>query len=327
MSPTLTVRAETWPLKGAFALSRGTKTNVEVVVAEVADGGITGRGEAVPYPRYAETVAGVVAAIEAQAGAVASGMDRAGLASALPAGAARCALDCALWDLAAKREGVRAWTLAGVPAPRPVQTFDTLSLDAPEAMGRAAAALRDWGALKVKLGRESVVESSRAVRAGAPEARLIVDANEAWTIEDLRGFAGALADLGVETIEQPLPAGADEALAGFASPIPLCADESCHTAADLSALAGRYDMVSIKLNKTGGLTEALRLADAARAAGFGIMAGCMVSTSLALAPATMLAEGAAIVDLDGPRWLTRDRDHGLVYEGGRVHPPAPKLWG
>ena len=327
MSPTLTVRAETWPLKGAFALSRGTKTNVEVVVAEVADEGVTGRGEAVPYPRYAETVAGVVAAIEAQAGAVASGMDHAGLGSALPAGAARCALDCALWDLAAKREGVRAWTLAGVPAPRPVPTFDTLSLDAPEAMGRAAAALRDWGALKVKLGSESVVESMRAVREAAPAARLIVDPNEAWTIEDLHVFAGALADLGVEMIEQPLPAGADEALSGFASPVPLCADESCHTAADLSALAGRYEIVSIKLNKTGGLTEALRLADAARTAGFGIMAGCMVSTSLALAPATLLAEGAAIVDLDGPRWLARDRDHGLVYEGGRVHPSAPELWG
>ena len=327
MSPTLTVRAETWPLKGAFALSRGAKTAVQVVVAEVADGGATGRGEAVPYPRYGETVAGVVAAIEGQAGVVAAGMDRDSLGSALPAGAARCALDCALWDLAAKREGVRAWTIAGVAEPQPSPTFDTLSLDAPVAMGRAAAALRDWGALKVKLGSELVVESMRAVRKAAPAARLIVDANEAWTIEDLRGFAGALADLGVETIEQPLPAGADEALAGFASPIPLCADESCHMAADLSALAGRYDLVSIKLNKTGGLTEALRLADAARAAGFGIMAGCMVSTSLALAPATLLAEGAAIVDLDGPRWLARDRDHGLVYEAGRVHPPAPELWG
>ncbi len=327
MPPSLTVRAETWPLKGAFAISRAAKTVVQVVVAEIADGHIVGRGEAVPYPRYAETVAGVVAAIEAQAVAVAAGMDRAGLASALPAGAARCALDCALWDLAAKREGARAWTLAGVSETQPSPTFDTLSLDAPEAMGRAAAALRDWGALKVKLGSASVVESMRAVRKAAPEARLIVDPNEAWTIEDLRAHSGALADLGVEMIEQPLSADADEALSGFASPVPLCADESCHTARDLSALAGRYDLVSIKLNKTGGLTEALRLADAARAAGFGIMVSCMVSTSLALAPAMLLAEGAAIVDLDGPRWLTRDRDHGLFYEGGRVHPPTPELWG
>ena len=327
MPPSLTVRAETWPLRGAFALSRGAKTTAQVVVAEVADGAITGRGEAVPYPRYTETVAGVVAAIEAQAGAVAAGMDCEALASALPAGAARCALDCALWDLAAKREGVRAWTLAGTPAPRAVPTFDTLSLDAPEAMGRAAAAVRDWGALKVKLGSASVVESMRAIRKAAPAARLIVDPNEAWTIADLRSCAGALADLGVEMIEQPLPAGADEALSEFASPVPLCADESCHTAENLSALAGRYDLVSIKLNKTGGLTEALRLADAARAAGFGIMVSCMVSTSLALAPATLLAEAAAIVDLDGPRWLTRDRDHGLIYERGRVHPPAPELWG
>jgi L-alanine-DL-glutamate epimerase-like enolase superfamily enzyme len=327
MTPSLTVRAETWPLKGSFAISRGAKTTAQVVVARVADGGITGRGEAVPYPRYGDTVAGVVAAIEAQAVAVAAGMDRGALASAMGAGAARCALDCALWDLAAKREGVRAWTLAGAPAPRPVPTFDTLSLDTPEAMGRAAAALRDWGALKVKLGSELVVESMRAVREAAPKARLIVDPNEAWTMADLRAHAAPLADLGVEMIEQPVPAGADEALSEFASPVPLCADESCHTVRDLSALAGRYQIVSIKLDKTGGLTEALRLADAARAAGFGIMVSCMVSTSLAMAPATLLAEGAAIVDLDGPRWLTRDRDHGLVYEGGRVHSPTPELWG
>lgn len=327
MPPSLTARTETWPLRGAFAISRGAKRTVQVVVAEVADGAITGRGEAVPYPRYGETAEGVVAAIEAQAGAVAAGMDRAGLVSAIGAGAARCALDCALWDLTAKREGVRAWTLAGMPAPQALPTFDTLSLDAPEAMGRAAAALRDWGALKIKLGSTSVVESMRAVRDGAPHARLIVDPNEAWTIADLRSYAGALADLGVEMIEQPLPAGADEALFEFVSPVPLCADESCHTAADLSALAGRYQIVSIKLNKTGGLTEALRLADAARAAGFGLMVSCMVSTSLALAPATLLARDAAIVDLDGPRWLARDRDHGLIYEGGRVHPPAPELWG
>lgn len=326
--PRLSVRHETWPLARPFAIARGTKTAAEVVVAEIEDGGCVGRGECVPYGRYGETVDGVVAAVRALAGAIAAGMGRPALQQALPAGAARNALDCALWDLEAKRAGVRAWTLAGLAPPAPLAFATTLSLDAPAAMAQAAARAMAAGAslLKLKVGSEAVLERVEAVRAAAPELRLIVDANEGWSFALLERLANPLHELGVEMIEQPLPQAGDGALAGFASPVPLCADESVHTERDLDRVQG-YGMVNVKLDKTGGLTAALPLVQAARERGLAVMVGCMVSTSLAMAPAMLLGEGAAIVDLDGPLWLSSDREAGLRYDRGLVHPPEPALWG
>lgn len=324
----LSVRRETWRLARPFAIARGMKTTAEVVVAEVDEQGLLGRGECVPYARYGETVDGVAAAIQALAGAIAAGMDRQALQEALPSGAARSALDCALWDLEAKRAGVRAWELAGLPPPPPLPVAATLSLDAPAGMAAAAADAVGGGTslLKLKVGAEAVLERVEAVRAAAPEARLIVDANEGWTFPLLERLADPLHALGVEMIEQPLPAGSDGALAGFASPVVLCADESFHTQRDFDRMQG-YGMVNVKLDKTGGLTAALPLAAAARARGLAVMVGCMVSTSLAMAPATLLGEGATIVDLDGPLWLAQDRQPVLRYERGLVHPPEPELWG
>lgn len=326
--PRLSVRHETWPLARPFAIARGMKTAAEAVVAEVEDGGCVGRGECVPYGRYGETVEGVEAAVRALAGAVASGMDRPALQLALPEGAARNALDCALWDLEAKRAGVRAWTLAGLAPPGLLAFATTLSLDAPAAMAQAAATAMAAGArlLKLKVGAEAVLERVEAVRAAAPGARLIVDANEGWSFALLERLVDPLHELGVEMIEQPLPSGGDGALAAFASPVPLCADESFHTGRDLDRLEG-YGMVNVKLDKTGGLTAALPLVQAARQRGMAVMVGCMVSTSLAMAPAMLLCEGAAIIDLDGPLWLSRDRKPGLLYDRGLVHPPEPSLWG
>ncbi|MGC2856617.1 N-acetyl-D-Glu racemase DgcA [Novispirillum sp. DQ9] len=324
----LAVRAERWPIAGAFTISRGSKTAAEVVVAEVTDGdGRVGRGECVPYARYGETVAAVMAALEALAGAVADGLDRAGLAARLPAGAARNALDCALWDLEARQARQPVWRLAGLPRPAAVETAETLSLDTAEAM--AAKAVTVAGRLiKLKVGSDGVLERVAAVHAAAPGARLIVDANEAWTLEQVAAWLPALAGLGVALVEQPLPAGADAGLAVLGPPaVPLCADESVHTAAGLEDLAGRYQVVNIKLDKTGGLTGALALRQRAEALGFGIMVGCMVGTSLGMAPALLVAQGAAFVDLDGPLMLTTDRPDGLRYTGGWVEPPAPLLWG
>jgi len=323
----LTVRRESWPLAAAFTISRGSRTAAEVVVAEISGDGAVGRGECVPYGRYGETVDGVVAALEALAGEVASGMDRAALQEALPAGAARNALDCALWDLEAKRRGVPVWTLAGVDEPGPAVTAYTLSLDTPEAMGAAARRQARRPLIKLKLAGEGDLERVAAVRENAPEARLIVDANEGWTPEMVEPFAAALAALGVELIEQPLPAGLDDALGPLPHPVPFCADESCHDRAGLAALAGRYDYVNIKLDKTGGLTEALALRREAEALGLGIMVGCMVATSLAMAPALLVAQGAAVVDLDGPLLLARDRENGLSFDGSTIAPPTPVLWG
>jgi L-alanine-DL-glutamate epimerase-like enolase superfamily enzyme len=322
------VRRETWPLARPFVIARGMKTAAEVVVAEIEEDGVVGRGECVPYARYGETVDGVAAAIQALAAPLAAGMDRLALQQALPPGAARNALDCALWDLEAKRAGVRAWDLAGLPPPSPLPVASTLSLDAPSAMAAAAADAVGGGAslLKLKVGADAVLERVGAVRAAAPEARLIVDANEGWSFALLERLAEPLQALGVEMIEQPLPAGADGVLAGFASAVVLCADESLHGERDLERMDG-YGMVNVKLDKTGGLTAALPLAAAARARGLAVMVGCMVSTSLAMAPATLLGEGAAIVDLDGPLWLARDREPALRYERGLVHPPEPEVWG
>ncbi|MFO0995820.1 MAG: N-acetyl-D-Glu racemase DgcA [Alphaproteobacteria bacterium] len=323
----LDVRRESWPIRGTFTISRGSKTASEVVVVELSADGHTGRGECVPYPRYGESVEGVVAAIESVGPALAKGLDRLGLQSALPAGAARNAIDCAFWDLEAKRAGKDAATLAGLAAPRPLTTVYTLSLDAPEAMGRAAAKESHRPLLKLKVTGAGDLERIAAVHANAPKSRLVVDANEGWTAEQYAAFAPELKRLGVEMIEQPLPAKADAALAGMPHPIPVCADESCHDTASLDSIKGRYEMINIKLDKTGGLTEALKLRRAAEAAGLGIMVGCMIATSLAMAPAVLVAQGARVVDLDGPLLLARDRDHGLRYEGSTVFPPDPALWG
>jgi L-alanine-DL-glutamate epimerase-like enolase superfamily enzyme len=319
----INVTVEAWPIAGTFTISRGAKREATVVLATVSDGRLAGRGECVPYARYGETVDSVRGAIEALRPVT----DRGSLQQAMPAGAARNALDCALWDLEAKRRGMSAAALAGLPPPAPLVTAYTISLGDAGAMTQAAMAARDKPLLKIKLGGRGDAERIRAVRAARPDARLIADANEAWTPELLPVLMAVAAECGFEAIEQPLPAGQDDALARIERRVPVCADESVHTSADLATLAGRYDAVNVKLDKAGGLTEALALAADARAAGFRIMVGCMVSTSLAMAPAMLLAQGADWVDLDGPLLLARDRQPGLVYEGALVHPPEPRLWG
>jgi L-alanine-DL-glutamate epimerase-like enolase superfamily enzyme len=281
----------------------------------------------VPYAHYGETVAGVIAAIEGLRPRIEAGLDRIGLQQQLPAGAARNALDCAYWDLEAKRAGHPVWQLCGLSPLEPVTTAYTLSLDTPEAMGRAAAANAARPLLKLKLAGPGDLARVEAVRANAPEARLIVDANEGWTLDDYVTLAPRLTVLGVALIEQPLPAGQDAPLAGMRRPVPVCADESCHATESLAEIAGRYDAVNVKLDKTGGLTEALKLKQAALVQGYQIMVGCMLATSLAMAPAVLLAQGAAFVDLDGPLLLERDRPGGLHYEGSTLHPPEPALWG
>jgi len=269
----------------------------------------------------------VIAAIEGLAARFESGLDRLGLQHALPPGAARNALDCACWDLEAKRAGHRVWDLLGLSPPKPVTTAYTLSLDSAEAMGRNAAANAARPLLKLKLAGPDDLDRVIAVRENAPKARLIVDANEGWTLADFAHLAPELAVLGVELIEQPLPAGHDAALAGLKRPVPVCADESCHTRDSLAEIAGCYDLVNIKLDKTGGLTEALALKTAAEAQGLGVMVGCMVATSLAMAPAMLVAQGARFVDLDGPLLLERDRPEGLRIVDSTIHPPEAALWG
>jgi len=323
----LSVTRRSWPLAQPFAISRGSKTTAEVVIAEIFDGEFRARGECVPYPRYGESVDSVVEALEAMRGAVFSGLDREALQRAMPPGAARNALDAAFWDLDAKRADRRAADLAGIAVMRPVVTAYTLSLDTPERMGEAAAAQRARPLLKLKLTGDGDIERVRAVRRAAPAARLIVDANEGWSERHLIEVMPALAGFGVELIEQPLPAGADDALLRVPHPIPVCADESCHTSADLDRLAGKYDAVNIKLDKSGGLTEALALAEAASARGFRVMVGCMIGTSLAMAPALIVAQRAHFVDLDAPLLLASDRVPGLRYDGSTVYPPEPVLWG
>ena len=319
----LTVSADVFKLAQAFTISRGSRTEARVLTVEVTEDGRTGWGECVPYARYGETLESVADEI----GSLPPGFDRLALQDLLPAGAARNAVDCALWDLEAKTMGKPVWQLAGLPAPGPLVTAYTLSLDAPEAMRAAAAKNAHRPLLKIKLGTPDDMPRLEAVRAGAPAARIIVDANEGWTPEIYADLAPHLLRLGVAMVEQPLPAGADEGLLGLARPVPLCADESVHDRATLAALAGKYDLINIKLDKTGGLTEALALKAQAEAAGFGIMVGCMVGSSLAMAPAVLLAQGAAVVDLDGPLLLAEDRSTPLVYDAEGVHPPQPALWG
>jgi L-alanine-DL-glutamate epimerase-like enolase superfamily enzyme len=323
----LSLRIERWPLERAFTISRGAKTEAVVVVAELDDGD-RGRGEAVPYARYGETPEGVVAAIEALRPALWDGLDRTALQAMLPPGAARNALDCALWDLEAKRTGRRAYQLAALLPPKPLVTAYTISLADPEAMARAATAASNRPLLKVKLGGAgNDVERIAAVRRAAPKAELIVDANEGWSEDNLESNLAACAGAGVTLVEQPLPQGRDGRLAQIARRIAVCADESIHDRASLDALAGKYDAINIKLDKAGGLTEALALAAEAERRGFAVMVGCMVATSLALAPATLVAQRARIVDLDGPLLLAKDRPHGLRFEGSVAHPPEPVLWG
>jgi L-alanine-DL-glutamate epimerase-like enolase superfamily enzyme len=324
----LSVRIERWALAGAFTISRGTKTEAVVVAVELRDGTHRGRGECVPYARYGETPDGVAAAIEAMRPVLSRGLDRAALQALMPAGAARNALDCACWDLAAKQAGRRVHDLAGLAAPSPLITAYTLSLASPAAMTEAAKQAASRPLLKVKLGGgDDDGARIAAVRRAAPDAELIVDANEGWSDDNLALNLAACARAGVTLVEQPLPEGRDNALARIERPIPVCADESVHARASLDALIGKYDAINIKLDKTGGLTEALALVAAAERHGFAIMVGCMVATSLAMAPAMLVAQRAGVVDLDGPLLLAKDRPEGLRYDGSLVYPPEPDLWG
>ncbi len=327
LSLTLKLTVERWPIAGSFTISRGAKTEAVVVVAELGDGKARGRGECVPYARYGETVEGVRATLEGMRAPLAVGLDRAGLQRAMPRGAARNALDCAFWDLEAKRSGRPVHELAGLPAPVPLTTAFTISLGSADAMATAAAKAADGALLKVKLGGDGDPARIAAVHAAAPRATLIVDANEGWDEHNLAANLAACAQAGVALVEQPLPDGRDQALTTLARPIPVCADESVHDRRSLPALAGKYDAVNIKLDKTGGLTEALAMAAEAERRGFAIMAGCMVATSLAMAPALLLAQQAQFVDLDGPLLLAQDRPEGLRYSGSLVYPPAAALWG
>jgi L-alanine-DL-glutamate epimerase-like enolase superfamily enzyme len=327
MPRSLAAAEERWPLAGAFVISRGTKTEAEVVVASLSEAGALGRGECTPYGRYGETSASVLEQISGVRDAIEAGCSRDELQGLLPPGAARNALDCALWDLDAKLTGVRAWVRAGRARLDPVKTAYTLSLDEPERMAEAAREAARRPMLKLKLGPRGDLERVRAVREAAPRTRLIVDANEGWDLETLEALAPELARLEVKLIEQPLKAGQDAALEGYDSPVPLCADESLHTRAELDDCARRYGCINIKLDKAGGLTEALALAPAARRRGLKIMIGSMVATSLSMAPAMILAQGADFVDLDGPLLLARDREPGLGYLGSMIEPPQPELWG
>ncbi|GLQ35266.1 dipeptide epimerase [Amylibacter marinus] len=320
----ISVTHDAFQLAQVFTISRGSRTEANVLTVTIERGDHRGRGECVPYARYGETMASVQAEIQSLPRA----FSRVDLGGLLPAGAARNAVDCALWDLEAKEAGQPVWQLAGLSEPSAEITAYTLSLDTPEAMNAQAAKNAFRPLLKTKLGGGAQdVERIRAVRAGALDAKIIVDANEGWTPELYQTLAPVLVDLGVAMVEQPLPAGADEALREIERVLPVCADESCHDSDSLPDLVGKYDMINIKLDKTGGLTEALRLRSAARALGFEVMVGCMVGSSLAMAPAVLIAQGAALVDLDGPLLLGEDRASKLFYDAKGVHPPRPDLWG
>ena len=330
MARILSARVERFPVRGAFVIARGAKTHVDVAVAEVVDGSQRGRGEATAIYYRGETAESVVAAIMAQADAIAAGASRADLLGLMPAGAARNALDAALWDLEAKQSGRRVWQMLGLPQPRPLLTAYTISLGDPATMAAAAALAKGRELLKIKLGcaegPDGDIERIAAVRQAAPDARLTVDANEAWGGTDIARTAAALALHGVELIEQPVPAGQDALLDGVRSPVPLAADESCHDRATLDAIIGRYSHINIKLDKAGGLTEAHALVHAARTRGLGVMTGCMLSTSLGIAPAFFVAMQGEYADLDGPL-LIEDRPGGLKFEHSDVWPPEPELWG
>ncbi|WP_323779840.1 N-acetyl-D-Glu racemase DgcA [Thalassovita sp.] len=320
---TITVERDVFPLAQVFRISRGARTEAQVLTVKVARAGVTGWGECVPYARYDETLDSVTEEILS----LPSDVDRAALQTLLPAGAARNAVDCALWDLEAKQAGKRVWQLAGLAAPGPEITAYTLSLDEPDAMRAQAEVNAFRPLLKIKLGTPDDMARLEAVRAGAPKSTIIVDANEGWSAEVYADLAPHLVRLGVALVEQPLPAAQDDALLGMERPVPVCADESCHDRSSLPGLKGKYDVVNIKLDKTGGLTEALLLREDALAAGYKVMVGCMVGSSLAMAPATLVAQGAMVTDLDGPLLLAEDRDNALQFDAAGVHPPVAALWG
>jgi len=327
MARVISVEAERFPIAGTFTISRGSKTEAEVITCTISQDGHSGRGECVPYKRYGETMDGVHAAIEAMRERIAGGIDRTALLDAMPAGAARNAVDCALWDLEAKISG-KPVANAIWPAPlRPLETAYTLSLGEPEAMAAQARANAGRPLLKVKIGGDNDMARIRAVTEAAPQSRIILDANEGWTDDNIVANLAFAAERGIALVEQPLPAGQDQILRHIVHPLPICADESVHEAKNLETLVGLYDAVNIKLDKSGGLTAALMLRDRARELSFGIMVGCMVGTSLAMAPAVLLAQDADFVDLDGPLLLARDRVPGLVYQGSLVSPPDRALWG
>ena len=326
MMRVLLVESERFPIAGTFAISRGSKTEAQVIRCTIRQGDNVGHGECVPYGRYGELIDSVLAAIEAGRAEIERGIGRGELLAAMPAGAARNGLDCALWDLEAKTLGRPVAVTIGV-VPRPVVTAFTLSLDTPERMAAQARANATRPLLKVKIGGEGDAERIRAVVEAAPQSRIILDANEGWTDANVEKNLDLAASLGIALVEQPLPAGADDALGHIARPVPVCADESVHIFEDLERLVGLYDAVNIKLDKSGGLTAALHLRDRARGLGFSIMVGCMVGTSLSMAPAVLLAQDADFVDLDGPLLLARDREPALKYEGSLVSPPQPDLWG
>lgn len=327
MGRSITVRSESFPLARPFAISRGVKTAADVVVVEISDGKTSGHAECVPYPRYDETVDGVIAEIEAVVPALESGADRGAINATMSAGAARNAVDCALWDFEAKASGKRVSDLCGVGDLTPEITAETIGIGTADEMGARAAELGAAPLLKIKLDAHDVRGRLDAIRSGAPNARLIIDPNEGWTVDFIAENGSYLADIGVEMLEQPVPAGADAGLRDLNCPVPICADESLHTSADLPMLKGLYDMVNIKLDKTGGLTEALALKRQAIDMGFEIMVGCMVGSSLAMAPAVLVAQGAKIVDLDGPLLLKQDREHGIDFTDGLIRPASPALWG
>jgi L-Ala-D/L-Glu epimerase len=319
-------RGEVWPLKEPFQISRGSRTEARVVVVTVTDGEYVGRGEGVPLARYNQNTASVLAQIESVKGE--KNLDRDKLQQLLPPGAARNTLDCALWDLEAKISGKRVWELANIPIVPEIETSFTISLDTPGKMAQSARAAANAPILKLKLGGDSLdLARVQAVRAAAPNARLLIDANESWSVEHYRKIVPALKRLGVELIEQPFPADADEILETLNHPIPVCADESCHTSADLPRLKNRYEVVNVKLDKTGGLTEALCLWHRAHESGFELLIGCMVCTSLSIGPARLVASTTDWVDLDGPLLLARDREHGLAYRSGKIEVPSRELWG
>jgi len=320
---TITVTQDVFQLAEVFTISRGSRTEAKVLTVKVTREGVTGWGECVPYARYGETLDSV----SAQVAALPEDVSRATLYDLLDAGAARNAVDCALWDLEAKTAGKRVWELVGVATPKPCITAFTLSLDTAENMKASAAKHAHRPLLKIKLGTPDDMARLESVRAGAPKSTIIVDANEGWSAEVYSDLAPHLIRLGVSMVEQPMPAGQDGMLAEIERPLPVCADESCHDRASLPDLKGKYDMVNIKLDKTGGLTEALALNAAARAEGYKVMVGCMVGSSLAMAPATIVAQGAEVVDLDGPLLLSEDRDYALQFDEDGVHPPVAALWG
>ncbi len=322
------LREEMWNIEGAFTISRGRRSVAEVVTIEIHQGDKRGRGECVPYRRYGETRESAVTAIEKIRPAIVDGsLTRESLQVMMKPGAARNAVDCALWDIEAKIKDVPVWKLAGLPEPRPLTTAFTISLGTPQEMGNSARSNAQRPLLKLKLGGENDIARVRAVRDAAPKSTIIVDANEAWTPVMVAEYGGELSKLGVKLVEQPLPAGSDGVLDGLGRAVPVCADESVHDTATLAEVARRYDFVNIKLDKTGGLTEAIRMVTAAKQMGVGVMIGCMVGTSLGMAPAFFLGALAAYVDLDGPLLLSEDRDPGILYENSVMYPPPAELWG